>query len=216
MAAGAGLSHVQRPLVFGYLELRTAVGVIGIALPFILSFGKMLLQWSWGVQGSISSYYYSPMRDVLVGSLCAIGVFLLSCKGYDIKDAIAGHLACIFAVGVALFPMGTGWVHYTSAALLFLTLAYFCLFLFTKTSAQKTTRRKTYRNRVYRVCGYTILVCIALIAVVNNVAQLAKLLASFAPVFCLESLAVFAFGFAWLTKGEAILADEKPKRPPQP
>ncbi|HET8922593.1 MAG TPA: hypothetical protein VFN26_06305 [Candidatus Acidoferrum sp.] len=80
--------------------MRKAVGIIGVALPFALAFGKMLLQGS-GLQPSISAYYYTDMRNVFVGSLCAIGVFLLSCKGYDWRDEAAGIAACVFAVGVA-------------------------------------------------------------------------------------------------------------------
>src|SRR6267378_5672793 len=90
-------------LVLSYLGLRKAVGIIGSALPFVLAFGKMLLEGP-GIQDSISGYYYTDMRNVFVGSLCAIGVFLMSCRGYDRKDEIAGYLACVFAIGVALFP----------------------------------------------------------------------------------------------------------------
>jgi hypothetical protein len=162
------------------------------------------------------------MRDVLVGSLCAIGVFLLSYKGYDNdkRDAIAGRLACIFAVGVALFPMDIGIVHYIFAGLLFLTLAYFCLVLFIQTSPTRNpTRRKIHRNGIYRVCGHTILLCIALIAAFMGVMQVPDLktqLKPFTPIFWLESLAVFAFGLAWFTKGQAILADERSETPPNP
>ena len=100
------MSHDSGPqgfLVLSYLDLRKAVGIIGFALPFVLAFGKILLQGS-GIQSSISGYYYTDMRNVFVGSLCAIGVFLMSTRGYDRKDEIAGILACVFAVGVALFP----------------------------------------------------------------------------------------------------------------
>jgi hypothetical protein len=70
----------QEPLVLSYLGLRKAVGIIGLALPFVLAFGKILLQ-SPGIQDSISAYYYTDMGNVFVGSLCAIGVFLMSTRG---------------------------------------------------------------------------------------------------------------------------------------
>jgi len=127
----------QNPAVLSYLGLRKAVGIIGVALPFVLIIGKRLLEGP-GIQSSISSYYYTDMRDVFVGSLCAIGVFLMSCRGYDCRDEIAGRLACFFAIGVALFPttpsispnfeeVVIGGLHLAFAALLFVTLAYFCL-----------------------------------------------------------------------------------------
>ena len=100
--------------------------------------------------------------------------------------------------------------HCTSRSLhfLFLTLAYFCLKLFTKTAPDKTpTRRKLQRNTVYRVCGYTILACILLAGVVA-LPPIKTLLERLSPVFWLESGAIVAFGVAWLTKGETILKDE--------
>src|SRR3989344_41314 len=90
-------------LVLSYLDLRKAIGVIGMALPFVLVFGKFSIQGG-GIQSSISSYYYTVMGDVFVGSLCAIAVFLGSYRGYTRTDSIAGNLACVFALGTALFP----------------------------------------------------------------------------------------------------------------
>src|SRR5712692_2392141 len=212
-------SGPQRSLVLSYLGLRKAVGIIGFALPFVLAFGKLLLQGP-GIQSSISGYYYTDMRDVFVGSLCAIGVFLMSSRGYDRKDEIAGILACVFAIGVALFPTTPdmcatsqdkliGSLHLSFAALLFLTLAYFSLVLFTKTAPDKTpTPRKLQRNTVYRVCGYTILTCILLIVVVA-LTSVRTLVERLTPVFWLESLAIVAFGASWLTKGETILKDQE-------
>ncbi|HEX2712002.1 MAG TPA: hypothetical protein VHM88_07240, partial [Candidatus Acidoferrales bacterium] len=61
-----------------------------------------------------------------------------------------------------------GAVHLSFAALLFLTLAYFSIVLFTETDPhKKPTRQKLQRNTVYRICGYTILACIFLVVVVK-------------------------------------------------
>ena len=211
------LSEPNDSLVVSYLGLRKAVGIIGVAMPFVLAFGKMLLQGP-GIQGSISGYYYTEMRDVFVGSLWAIGVFLLSCRGYDKRDEVAAWLACGFAIGVALFPATPymdaneqdiliGKLHYAFAALLFLTLAYFCLALFTQTDPDKIpTPQKLKRNALYRVCGWTILACVALTAIVA-LPSVKPMVEKLSPVFWLESGAVVSFGVAWLTKGETILKD---------
>jgi len=205
------------PLVIGYLALRRAIGVIGTALPFVLVAGKWLID-GWGIQPSISAYYYTSMRDVFVGSICAIGVFLLSYHGYSRADDLAGNLACVFAAGLALFPTSpltgasptqafVGHIHVTLASAFFLTLAYFCLALFRKTDPAKAmTARKKERNVVYTVCGYTILACIGLVAI-DFAFLRGSALQAIDPVFWLESAAVLAFGISWLTKGEAILAD---------
>jgi len=213
-------SGPQDPLVLSYLAMRKAVGIIGFALPIALAAGKILLQGP-GIQDSISSYHYTDMRSVFEGSLCAIGVFLLSTTGYDRKDEIAGRLAATFAFGVALFPTTPGvcatsqdkiigGVHLSFAALLYLTLAYFSVALFTKTGPEnRPTRRKLQRNVIYRVFGYTILACLLLILVVKFLSANA-LLESLCPVFWLESVATMSFGVSWLTKGETIFKDEEP------
>jgi hypothetical protein len=210
----------QRDLVLSYLALRKAVGIIGVALPLVLAIGKYLLQ-SPGLEPSVSCYYYTNMGNVFVGSLCAIGVFLLSTRGYDWRDQIAGIFACVFAIGVALFPTTPcpdtkpgdsciGHLHLAFAALLFLTLAYFSIMLFTETDPTKTpTPQKLWRNLVYRVSGWTIVASIVLIAVVE-LTHLKVSLEWLTPIFWLESLAIVSFGVSWLTKGETILKDKAP------
>jgi hypothetical protein len=210
----------ERSLVFSYLALRKAIGLLAIAFPFVVSLGALIL-FQTGIQSSISSYYHTGMRDVFVGTLCAIGFFLLSYKGYERSDDIAGDLGCVFAIGVALFPITPdgaaasgarliGYVHQAFAALFFLTLIYFSLFLFTKTGPNKSpSKRKLQRNKVYKACGYTMGICILLIAIYSFLpSKMASLLEEFEPVYWLEALAVLAFGISWFTKGEAILKDE--------
>jgi len=153
--------------------------------------------------------------------LWAIGFFLLSYKGYERSDDIAGKLACAFAIGVALFPTipdgvttsgarVIGTVHLVFAALFFLTLIYFSLFLFTKTGPRnRPTDRKLQRNMVYKACAYTMAVCILLIAIYHLLPdETVSPLGIYKPVYWLEALAILAFGVSWFTKGEAILKDE--------
>lgn len=205
-------------LVLSYLGLRRAIGILALGLPFVLVVGKVLLQ-SQGIEPSISDYYYTVMGDVFVGTLCAIGVFLMSYRGYERVDDIAGNLACVFVVGVALFPTMPahvqshaqeiiGFVHYGFAAAFFLTLAYFCLALFCKTDPSKPmTRQKVWRNRVYTICGYLILLCIGLLAAYGQWLR-GTAIDRLDPVFWLESVAVITFGLSWLVKGEALLSDD--------
>lgn len=210
----------SRSLVLSYLTLRKAIGVLGISLPFVLSLGALLI-FKVRVPETISDFYYTGMGDVFVGTLCAIGVFLLSYKGYEKEDDFAGDLACVFAIGVALFPTTPagdpetlektiGAAHLVFAALFFFTLAYFSLCLFTKTDLTKTpTPRKIRRNQVYKVCGYTIVASIVLIVLYAFLSEDIKdVLSTCNPVFWLESVAVVAFGMSWLIKGEAILRDQ--------
>ncbi|HEY0634180.1 MAG TPA: DUF998 domain-containing protein [Gammaproteobacteria bacterium] len=203
--------------MLSHLGLRRAIGIIGIALPFVLAFGKMLSDGP-GIESSISSYYHTGMRDVFVGAMCAIAILLFAYKGYDYKDVIAGKLGALFAVGVALVPTAPesseipeeifiGNVHLAFAGAFFLTLAYFSLYLFTKTHPHHApTRQKRLRNRIYKVCGALITVTLLFIAVVKLLPDLGGL-GAMKPVFWLESVAVVAFGISWLTKGEILFRD---------
>jgi len=85
-------------LVISYLTLRKAIGFLGISLPFTVSLGALLI-FRTGMQSSISNYYYTGTRDVFVGTLWAIGFFLLSYRGYERIDRIVGILGCVFALG---------------------------------------------------------------------------------------------------------------------
>jgi hypothetical protein len=198
---------------------------MSLTLPVVLSVGKIVSSTA-GLESSISNYYYTDMRNVFVGSMCVIGLFLAACRGYDRRDAIAGTFAGICAIGLALFPtlpdaaeLARGYtipawqhpvegIHLSFSALLFLTVAYFCLRLFPLSSGS-VTPQKRIRNRVYKTCGWTVLICIAM-CVVAKVFEQRPSLAGFHPVFWFESLATMAFGAAWLTKGEWILKDRNP------
>lgn len=95
-------------LVLSFLSVRRAIGAMGFFLPLaLLSYGVL---WSGDLLPSISAYYYSPMREVLVGSLCAQAVFLWSYEGYRppvpelITDKRVARIAALGALGVALSP----------------------------------------------------------------------------------------------------------------
>lgn len=203
--------------LISYMTLRKAIGILGVLFPIILVIGTIVACGYDHILGSISEYYHSVMRNIFVGILCAIALFLFSYRGYNQIDNIMGNLACLFALGVAFFPMSLGpsdlidKIHFTSAALLFLTLSFFSLFLFTKTKDNnKMTKLKRHRNRVYITCGIIMLGCILLISS-YFIFELHQYLVIYnlKPIFWLETFALWAFGVSWLTKGQAILSDEK-------
>lgn len=204
-------------LVHSYLYLRRAIGIIGTVLPAVLIIGKLIVEGG-GLQDSISAYFYTDMRGVFVGSMCAVGAFLLSYRGYDVIDDVAGNLAGIAAIGVGLFPMApedpsstaalVGVLHLVFASIFFLTIAFFAIFLFRRSSEMGPNERKLRRNRLYLTCGVVIIGCLLAIAAVHQFFNAQT--AAVHPELWLESIAVMAFGIAWLTKGEAILGDVFP------
>lgn len=201
----------ETPLVHSYLYLRRAIGLIGLALPFVLIFGKQLVQGG-DLIGSLSGYYYSDLRDVFVGAMCAAGVFLLAYYGHDYVDNIASTVAGLGAIGLALFPTtpggnATSWdqtagvLHLVFAAVFFLSLAYFCLRLFPHDGEQPPGV-----GVVYRLCGVVILAALALIVVTSRL----RLAPEMHPALWLESAAVWAFGVAWLVKGGTLTPKSVP------
>ncbi len=95
--------------------VRRALGILGLALPIILYVYARVLPppTSLGMQPSISEFYHTHMGDILVGTLSAIGVFLISYLGYPpekgesriVTDFWVSTLAGLGALGVALFPV---------------------------------------------------------------------------------------------------------------
>jgi hypothetical protein len=223
----------ENPAILSYHAMATLVGMITSLLPFVLGGGTILLALIGPghtlpqpiLQRSISDYYYTAMGSVYVGSLFVVGAFLICSRGYERTDEIAGYLAGLFTIGVALFPsedphlthysrlqINIGFAHTAFAALMFLAIAYFCLFLFRRSSPhRKPTRSKQHRNVIYTVCGVVIVVCICLIVIftLNGVARSHR---PFNPLLVSESIALEAFGVAWLTKGERILRDRPHER----
>ncbi len=217
--------------IISYTALRRAVGFLGIALPIVLAAGAIIMGDCKQIQPSISLYYNTIMRNVFVGILCGVALFMFAYRGYDYRDRIAGISAFIFALGIAFFPASGDitrtcdiiisvthfdWVrgvHLTSAILFFLTLSYFSLFLFTRTvdgNKENHTLQKKQRNKLYRTCGFIMLGSLLLIALWKiKLGDIIPGLNNYHPVFWLESIALFAFGTSWLVKGQAILKDKQ-------
>jgi hypothetical protein len=206
--------------VLGYLGVRRAIGYLGIALPIALP----AVTWIFGGAGglahgsvfrdSLSAYYYSGIGgSVFVGTIFAIGVFLL-CYRYRRLDDMLGNVACGSAITLALFPTNdkgvratwwAGYIHLISASIFLITLALICIFVFTLGDRATRTLRKRHRNTVYYSCGF-----IMAVALVGALASQLFVTWQYTLLIC-ETLAVWAFGFAWIVKGEVLLKDERPQ-----
>ena len=92
----------KNELIISYMFLRKTVGWIGTLLPVVLITGNVIFTTS--LPGSMSGYYYTHMRNVFVGALCALGVFLVAYAGYDEVDRWITNVAGLCAIGVAFFP----------------------------------------------------------------------------------------------------------------
>ncbi|NPB31586.1 hypothetical protein G7L58_23860, partial [Shigella sonnei] len=66
--------RADNDLVLSFLRVRRAIGLLGFFLPAALIVWGIV--FGHGILPSISASYYSPMREIFVGTLCANAVFL--------------------------------------------------------------------------------------------------------------------------------------------
>lgn len=212
------------PELISFKTTRRAVGILGITLPWVLWAGTFIFS-GHDLQPSISHFYFTNMREVFVGVLCAVALFLFTYKGHSKMDSYAANAAGMFALGVAVFPTDIiaghrgqalvvsvldlsfhNIIHFSCAALFFVTLALMSLLLFTKSNkpkAQWSTPKKN-RNRTYIVCGWIMLASIVLIAISEPILKVSH---TSTITYWMETVALSAFGISWLTKGEVLFGD---------
>ncbi|MHB1594324.1 MAG: DUF998 domain-containing protein [Streptosporangiaceae bacterium] len=204
------------PRVISYVTLRRAVGYLGIALPIALAAGNTLI-FSGRLQQSLSDYFYTGMRGVLVGGLCVMGAFLVAHHAEDRWERMFTRAAGIGAIGVGLFPTPpphssllegvAGDLHVAFGALAFTALLALPLWLFRRSDPARS-RPGLLRKRVYLASGIVML--LALMMAGFSSLPLAAALSHLDPVFWAESAAIAAFSVAWLVRGRAILRDRQP------
>lgn len=102
------VQKAENDLVLSFLSVRRAIGALGFFLPTaLLIYGLFSAD---GILRSISAAYYSPMREIFVGSLIAQAVFLWSYEGFRrnageiVSDKVTARLAAISAALIALAP----------------------------------------------------------------------------------------------------------------
>jgi drug/metabolite transporter (DMT)-like permease len=220
------LPDPNRDLLISYITLRRLVGVLGMALPVLLLFGSMIIGDCDGPQRSISYCYHTRVGNLFVGLLCAICLFLFIYKGRRPIDGILANVAGILGSLVALIPCELqetpdgscivargitpshlqGTVHNIIAGLFLLTLAYFSIAIFTRVDKPlPPNTRKPTRNVIYRICGWIMVACVILCALVIKFEP--EGIMKLKPIFFLETAALWAFGFSWLVKGETLWRD---------
>jgi len=178
---------------------------------------------------SISSTHYFNSYILFEGLVMATGLFLLTYRGYDIKDRVLSIIAGCGAILVSTFPCAptsaamipAPWnvmmlpegvsnvIHLVGAMTFFGCLFWIVEFQFTKTSSSEPSPRKKLRNRIYKVSGWIILgglvICV-LDSILGGV-----FIGIFSLLFIGEAISLWAFGVPWLVKGDVLLRDEEPK-----
>ncbi len=207
-------------LVLSSIGIRRAVGICGFLLPIALGPGG----WLVGIpfQDNISSYYHTGLRDIFVGTMCVIGVFLFCYRGHDWIEKWTANVGCVSAVGVALCPLDAnsdplfqkslvGYMHTFSGGMFFLVLAFYSLYHFPHSSVATAENEPHLweRNFVYRTSGIVILMSMfamgSYLFVISS--DWKMFFNEYNFLFWMEWVAAWAFAAAWLTKGRVIVAE---------
>lgn len=97
----SGTQELAAVKTYRYLRL-------GLAGLVVLLFASLTIEWlavsRECVQPTISAYWYTPVRGVLVGVLVTMGVCLIALKGSTEVEDVLLNLAGILAPGVAFVP----------------------------------------------------------------------------------------------------------------
>jgi hypothetical protein len=195
-----------------YIHLRRGMAALALALAPVLWIGGAVV-FDLPLQTSMSAYYYTAMRDVFVGALCALGAFLFLYKGYTPRENWALNIAGICGPLLALFPTrvagdcapaggGFSW-HALFAVVFFAAISYACIFLQRDgpNTGLPPERLARYR-RISQICGGVMIFCVAAALAYTFLlpADLRAAWCNLCVVFWLEAAAVSAFSVHWIMK----------------
>jgi len=193
---------LTRSPVFDYKALRLLVGIIALALPYVV------IVFSTEKLASISASYYSEARDYFIGMLFIVSAFLWAYNGHTVLQKTASKVASLAACLVALCPTScnqcngdaSSAIHTIAAAVLFSILAYFCFGPFYQ-KVRNGSGKKKRRAVIYLLCGWAIVLAM-LVALVAKIALTDVRVNELRVIYWVELVALNAFGIGWITAGK--------------
>jgi hypothetical protein len=218
-------------MVTDYLALRAVIGLIAFFLVPVVYVGNWLLftrhvgACFWPnprLPDSLSGYYYTHMRNLFVGAMCAMGIFLAAYRGFDRWDSRFTNVhmgslivlfAMVFLMVLVQFTMTGGQDRGDPAgglrawwnSVFFGGIRTWWKSLFPHDARN---RKKKRRNLIYVLCAGGILLC-ALLALVTAIAPS---VGTTAPLLLYAECFAFAFfGIAWYVKGAASITPGQPQ-----
>lgn len=214
--------------------LSRIIGVLGMLLPLLLWFFLVIVNNHFKVLPSISHYYFTRSNVIFIIVVSLIAIFLLVYKKgkggfyWSTFAAIGAILLLLFptnatslnccdicnSVNIAHIEENAfrNAFHYISAAIFLGSLAIMSLFIFTKENINKleykpescTPSKVKSQNVVYRICGLIMVLSLFVIVAGSFDTDFKTIYEAYNLTFWMETLAVEAFGFSWLVKGETI------------
>jgi hypothetical protein len=195
-----------------YALTRFTVGIVAFLLPIVvLIWGLTLGDVPWFTDGistapSLSAYYYTPARNVFIGALWVVGVFMIFHRAETSTQTFWMALAGLTAILVASVPTGSPeglpaaagagatspvgpFIHTASASLFFLIMMIYIGFVFPNSGV----RHARVHNILHRLSAGAIAIQLVILGLAGT------------PLYTLPKGATFWFeagmlmfvGFAW-------------------
>jgi hypothetical protein len=192
---------LTRQAVRSYLFLCIGMGAVAFALPILL-----VVSGGYAGHYSISFFYHvgDTPRNILVGSLWAVGVFLILYHGLSKLENWILNIAGVAAISVAMNPMASqqcaagASIHGISAGLFFTCLAIVAVVL-SKGRVQYIVYppKRRWFKRAYDIAGGAM---IAMPATAAAIHYLSKEGCETPWIFWIECLGIWAFSAFWFIK----------------
>jgi len=237
-----GNVHAQDPVRRnGQKRLAAIIGYVALGMPIALALGGMILStFELGeFTESLSAFYYQEflLGDIFVGCLVFLGVAMFAYQGWHSKIASLASFCGVCMFLVALFP-ADGWimleevktdsflgqtifetvsdqVHLWASVTVFLILAWFCFFVFTRVTPEqigpdgKLIATKRRRNRLYQVSGMIILVSLGCTGLAFTLDE--AFVRGYRLIYVGETICLLTFGVSWMVQGRVFAPLSDPR-----
>lgn len=199
-----------------YRQLRLGMALLAILLPVLLIFLGGLDQ----VLNSLSAYYHSSralLRDVFVGTLWAVGAFLVFYKGYTRRENWALNVAGVSATFVSLFPTdcqkqpgqtcadevfaASATIHGLAAVVFFTLIGYVCV---CRSRDTLTLMTDEARRAMFRKAYWALGVVMVLTPLVGIAIKLGDHDAAEKWILIVEVVGIYVFAAFWALKSYEI------------
>ena len=211
----------------GQKRLAAMIGYVALGMPIVLALGGLCLSlFDLGeFTESISAFYYEEVMlgDIFVGCLMFLGAAMFAYQGWHSKIATLASFCGVCMFLVALFP-ADGWiilngdltgrvvfeaisdqVHLWASVIVFLILAFFCFFVFTRVKPDQIDddgeliASKRTRNRLYRISGAIILISISLTGLAFLLGE--EIVRHYRLIYIGETICLLTYGVSWMIHG---------------
>jgi len=212
-------------------RLAALIGYVALGMPVVLALGGLILSL-FGLGDfteSLSAFYYEEvlLGDIFVGCLIFLGAAMFAYRGWHSKIATLASFCGVCMFFVALFP-ADGWVimdeglqgrvvfevvsdqvHLWASIIVFLILAFFCFFVFTRVKPDQIgpdgdlIATKRSRNRLYRISGTIILVSISLTGLAFLLGE--EIVRAYRLIYVGETVCLLTYGVSWMVHGRVFV-----------